>query len=35
MKSAKLKREVERGSSFMLTSDLSRIAKVNFPHVRT
>ena len=40
IKSAELKREVERGSAFTLTSDLSRIASilfsnVNFTHVRT
>ena len=40
IKSAELKREVERGSAFTLTSDLSCIASilfanVNFTHVRT
>ena len=40
IKSAELKREVKRGSTFRLTSDLSCIASilfanVNFTHVRT
>ena len=40
MKSAELKPEVERGTTFTLTSDLSCIASilfanVNFRHVRT
>ena len=40
IKSAELKREVERGSTFTLTSDLSCVASIlienkNFTHERT
>ena len=40
MKRAELKREVEQGSTFTLTNDISYIASilfanVNFTHVRT
>ena len=34
MKRAELKREVERGSTFTLTSDLSCIAFILFAHVK-
>ena len=34
MKSAELKREVERGSTFTLTSDLSCIASISFANLK-